>query len=987
MASISNHFIKRITADGYLSEWLYGGTVNEDKDRLQWQYHANAQHVTSPSSQKVMENAPSKQQNGPVQQSGGSIGSTDVPNVATHASKYWPNSMWRLASVCLDMYLNRNPKSQSTAWWFFENPLKPTVEMERSGTTLTYVIDSRDDEMDDDTQYYRTSTRYWLQAITQGSFPAIPSYARSGWTGEFTGEKSDDVDHGVEIKYVASDMPPETPVMVRVAARNEGPSGESEVGYSEVHVFARPNTPTCSIDLASVKGEFVTARINPNVDDWHPIDHIILQRLVASTFDQTSGWDDVTDIEASTGAIRYIDDGQAERIPGEDEATWYRASCWHDEESNQRYGYCERAVLMGKPKKPSVTGTYDSDNDTITANVTVESSMDVTTYCQVVSGSTLVKDWFVIEGGETVLDVKCNPAYAYQLRLKNVCNVVPLDGITRESDEAVSADIKSDSQAAAIGASLGAVTIDSITQNPDGTGLTVSFSWGTEDMGTVSYSEVGTYIEWTSASGGWNSTTTPSNHKLVDGEGASGIVSIDGLEEGTPYSIRLRRYVTVDGKDGYGQAATAVATPQSTPGKPVLKAPVSVEAGGVVRYTWTFSDEGDTPQTEAHLFVNGVMVEPIEGSVGSYAYQTSESDLGTLVAQVMVTTGGGWSELSDSASTVVAQAPSCTASVAGSHTAGGFMGETVTAMPLVLALGGSGDKWRVMVRCAQDGHAANPGGGRSVFAGETIAVDEVHAAGESAIECELVSGAAYVAEVTCIDSATGIESDPVSVGFTVAWANPATLPSGSVEVTGGEAVITPERGEGAAESETCRIWRNTIDGYVLCAEAEWGVEYVDKVPPYGWDGCAYAIESVTSDGDSTWVEVPYEYDNAMLTIDWDLRIELPWNLELKSSYGNEFERRIHMDGSRIGYWRPGSSRDGTASSDILANDYAKVSLLRDLGRHSGICFVRAKGGVAFPAHVEVNLSRGYRDGDMDVDLSCSEVDDDGTWLAEPMAEG
>lgn len=968
MARIKDHKMTRVSEDGYKASWGYSGAV---EGTVGWQYHANAASVSSPAVQKVMESAPGSQQHSPVSTT--SVGSDDEPNVVTHPGLYWPIAPWRLIAVNMDMRLDGDEGTQSTQWLRFQPPKAPVIKATRNYSTVSFEIDSQAPSMEKSAMY-RTSTRHKLQVDYMGEPPSMRAYSGiSAWDGSFADEKKDG------ISFNAGGMPPSRPVKVRLAAANEGPSGESEVAYSETFTFNRPNAPTVTANPSPGK---VTASIRANSDSWHPTEHVVLQRLVAPVFSENGSWQDVSDADYDAAHVAAIDDGQSSRIPPEDSATWYRAASWHMERSNVAYGYDRTAALMAKPAAPTVEGAFNAGSNTITANVAANSQMNVITRCRVVSGSQEVRGWFDLESGERTLPGTFDPAYSYQIEAKNVCAESCKDGLEHASDVSVSADIASSAQAEAIGARLSAVVIDSITPNPDGEGLTISFHWGEEDLSGTQATDAGTLVEWTSSGGGWISTVEPDSHKVPDRSGRSGVLSIDGLTEGVDYAIRVRRYATINGEDGYGPEATASAAPWSTPGKPVLTAPHAVAAGGAVRYAWTFSDANSTPQTEAHLYVGGQLQEPVLGPTGTFVYQTDGSTPASLEARVQVSAGGGWSELSDPVTTLVVPAPTCTAELAGSSEAStDHGGNTLTAMPLKLSLGGTSDLFRVTVRAASTASSPEPSGGRRVAAGQEAAVVDVYGGGVREVPCDLIiGGGAYDVEVVGTDTSTGLQSEPVTLGFGVTWAEPAAVPSATVSVEGGSATVTPSQGAGGQPGEECRVWRMTADGAMLCLEGgEWGAPYVDKWPPYGWDGCAYVVEAVSPDGDHAWAEAPYSMRGPSTCVDFGERLELPFNMQRKSSWSNRFERRSHLDGSRAGFFGPGYDRDCSISGDVPRDDAATTSAVSRLGQHDGICLVRGVRGVCFCAHVDASTDESYMEGRVAVDLSCRQVDDDGTF--------
>ena len=63
-----------------------------------------------------------------------------------------------------------------------------------------------------------------------------------------------------------------------------------------------------------------------------------------------------------------------------------------------------------------------------------------------------------------------------------------------------------------------------------------------------------------------------------------------------------------------------------------------------------------------------------------------------------------------------------------------------------------------------------------------------------------------------------------------------------------------------------------------------------------------------------------------------------------------------------------------------------MNLVRKIGHYDGLCYVRGPRGVAFAANVDVDISMSYDDAFIDVDISCAEVADDGTYNVTPKGE-
>lgn len=319
-----------------------------------------------------------------------------------------------------------------------------------------------------------------------------------------------------------------------------------------------------------------------------------------------------------------------------------------------------------------------------------------------------------------------------------------------------------------------------------------------------------------------------------------------------------------------------------------------------------------------------------------------------------------------------------------------YRGYLLTALPLTVDLGGTGDKWELTLTTANRTNEPTPAGDDIVPSGSVVwtSTSSMHGTVDLITKPgTIVTGGQYDLKCVCIDSATGARSKEVSIGFTANWARKAVEPVISVsiernpETNAREAHVTAHRGAGDTDS-TLTLWRYTTDGAISCVDnAGDDVEYTDTVPPYQWDRCSYIAQVTTPDGDIQWTRAEYELPGFGVTINFDNReVVLPFNIGFDDDYTNEFESRAHMDGHRSGYWEPGVDRKGKGSGQLPLEQYEDtVMLLRQLGRYAGMAFVRDIRGVAFPCHVDVSMSNSYDAVVYDVDLSITEVSDDGTW--------
>ena len=446
-----------------------------------------------------------------------------------------------------------------------------------------------------------------------------------------------------------------------------------------------------------------------------------------------------------------------------------------------------------------------------------------------------------------------------------------------------------------------------------------------------------------------------------------------------------------------------VANPANYKTISLVKAPIGspvVTING--RKTTAFSVSGATitltnvPQPGSLILVTyttetGTIDIDIDNSDQGYVFETDSGWNGTLTATVKVTCGGKWSAASNSVTTTISQPPTCTLAAGGTLTpTNRYGGYSLTALPLSVNLGGTGNIWELTLKTANPTNDVSPAGDNIVGADNVVWTTRSTESGLFDVISEpgiIVTEGQY--ELTCIstESNTGSKSEPVTIGFTADWSVRATEPSISVEIkqnetTGRkEAHVTARRGSGDDTSKLT-IWRYTADGAISCAEnAGDSVEYIDPVPPYQWNRCSYIAQSTTVDGDIRWRRCEYSLPAFGATINFgNDEVILPFNIQFDDSYSNEFESRAHLDGHRSGHWTLGVDRTGKISGQLPLERYEDtVILLRRLGRYSGIAFVRDIRGVAFPCHVNVSLSNSFDELVYDVDLDITEISDDGTW--------
>lgn len=919
--------------------------------------------------------------------------------------------------------------------WRYSEPVDPLLELVQTEARLSCKIDARESAMKDNDVYqqgyYRTRTIYWVESRLEGQ--GWPSRSRYGFVTDQNFTEGSHTYNPDPASIGITSLKPARPIMFRFCARNEGPSGASEIAYSETYVFAAVRPP--SIKEVRVDGAQTVFRYTTSADEFHPIDGVRLEKKVASSASSGS-YSAVNKWQKDVLSLDTMFDANGTEGLDEDMAVFYRIATFHsDEAQNVEYGMPNNPVRAAAPKAPSEVE--------VTEGVSTSVSWKRNSAC---SPKYLVALYVRTESGTDVYRRTVDDAQEGDTM---TCVFAEVD--TREALTVYATVQASKDWGGMAGARTSAVVesdhavvpyIDSIELLEDGLSIRVSETHDADGWDCTEYS-------WHTREDGWESTKEPDTHDVSNATASSHVVIVD-LEDGVEYFVRARRKNSKTGE--YGLYSSIVSTRTGvTPGQPILSAPSSVAAGRGIELTWdfrgstqasalltlthdldrvdSFIGDGQTdefalsvpPDTDPTVDVDGVGTSAfsydsetgvltmdeapadgsilrasyssegeeaaveVEGSEQGYVYQTDPSWSGTVTAKVRVTCGGKWSADSDEVSIDVVQPPLCSVAASGSLEDGdGYGGHILTALPLTLDLGGTGDMWEVTLTTANGTNEPTPAGPNRVEAGSVVGTYRSTVSGDNDVVSAtgvIATGGQYDVSVVCIDSATGSRSAPAKIAFVAQWENPALEPTVSVRLANGRAYVTASRDESDTTSKLS-LWRRTADGAIKCVDdAGDGIEYIDDVPPYKWDGCAYVAMVTTVDGDIRWVDAAYTYVNSGLTVDFDgNQVVLPFNIGFDDGYSNEFESRAHMDGHRSGYWEPGVDRTSSVSGQLPKKAYAEaVYALRQLGRYSGIAFVRDVLGIAFPCHVDVSVSTSYDSSIWDVDLSITEVDDDGTW--------
>lgn len=571
----------------------------------------------------------------------------------------------------------------------------------------------------------------------------------------------------------------------------------------------------------------------------------------------------------------------------------------------------------------------------------------------------------------------------------------------------------------------------SLVSGDDGTSLIADFAW-TQNQDP----DTGTEVSWSEDENAWMSTSEPETYDTERNDGAATIdetdyvgtlkVYIPGLEQGTTYYVKGRRYLDSDSSDrsygGYTEMLSAI--PVSSPTSVVLSAPQTLARGSDLALSWTF--DSDAAQTEWYLLYGTeyTVVDPdtgereyeIDGDTwlasGNDAYGACVVKWADLAAQLddngeiglaLRMGTGGTLVTSDSVFLRVTDPPVISVYAASVITAQQF--------PISLTCNVQANVTFILRAglYGENGMTGGNGGDGLVHgdqtAGDVVWQDYISPAWtyengsytaivNAANDIELLDNGNYVLFVQPYDPDTELSGDTVISPLSVTWASQAPrmlngedeapisiVPLDMTDSNGvrtRQCTITLAPPVGAIGTETYNVYRVTPDGTYLIAEGCGLTETLtDPYAPYGGTETAYRVAVVTADGDVDWLDYPYILGGRDLRIDFgDTYVELPYNLSISDSYEKDFEARRKLDGSIDGYWNDGVMRSGGLSTDLIRIfEQEKATRVRELARYTGPAFVRTPDGCAYQANVTVSSIGGARnDAALAVQLDATEVD-------------
>ena len=550
--------------------------------------------------------------------------------------------------------------------------------------------------------------------------------------------------------------------------------------------------------------------------------------------------------------------------------------------------------------------------------------------------------------------------------------------------------------------------IVSATPNADGQSVKVIVGW------TESAPFDGTELSWSNKYTAWFSTNQPSivNADWQDATRQStrwkktATITVEGLEPGTLYYFRARRY---KGAFKTPYSAFEKAIPATTPTGVELSAPGVVVFGDGMPLSWTY-DTSDlqtgweivtgtvSMASGAPRIVNSGMTVIANGfdSMTSFTLPYWRMrGVSTLPVAVRVSTGGEY-VMSDAQIVKVGVKPTAAITSAELNDYGSG-GAHSYAQPLKVSLSSDVAGQAIIVVRSNGVTDERPDGdyiqadgdvvwSRAVTPSWTLTSGTYYATVTAPSDLDLVDGATYTVEAKVRDINTGLTSDEAYSEVTIDYTVKAPEPPSTITVTPYDTNTDGIRRRGcqiqlASTGDSnwgyYDIYRVTDDGASLaisgCKRSDL---VVDEYAPFGG---AYRIATRTPSGSLNWRDYPNTLAGGILRIDFgDSYIEFPHNITIQDDYEKRFEEREHLDGSTDGYWNKGVRRIGALSISLtMTLDGTTMDRLRALARYEGACWVRTPDGCAYAANVDVTgLDRSIGDGLFAVSLKATEIDTD-----------
>jgi len=427
----------------------------------------------------------------------------------------------------------------------------------------------------------------------------------------------------------------------------------------------------------------------------------------------------------------------------------------------------------------------------------------------------------------------------------------------------------------------------------------------------------------------------------------------------------------------------------TTPETPTLEVSTPMVAtGNDVTFKWTYASPDKTAQASATIY---------DGSDDNVVGTTADSSQTMTITQsweegsahnlYLVTTSETGKVSEKSNIVTVNVVPKFllvvkTGLVDITDADGNVTGKELQALPLNVLATGAGAGGKVTVAIERDGNyvMSRPNEiKRDGFDGETIAagyiVDSEGKGSDINFERKDIFGylddtAKYKLVIEAEDQYGQEYSDVIP--FTVNWNHKASkLVSHITKGVAGNgqvfANILVDKPADFMSGDVFDVYRLSIDGPIqVLQDCEFGKAYVDPYPTFGEFG-GYRIvmrtcygDYLTEDKHLAWTDVMTFYDENAMVINFEMnQVKLPYNLTFSNSWSKDFKQTVYLNGSVVGDWNPGVTRQLSANTDVMDTDSDTAKMMRKLSDYPGLCHVRTPEGSSFAADIQTSESRVF----------------------------
>lgn len=302
----------------------------------------------------------------------------------------------------------------------------------------------------------------------------------------------------------------------------------------------------------------------------------------------------------------------------------------------------------------------------------------------------------------------------------------------------------------------------------------------------------------------------------------------------------------------------------------------------------------------------------------------------------------------------------------------------LTEMPLTATITGAGNGGvtQLIIERAESYHIDRPNEEDfNGYEGETIAIFEQTGEAEITIDRDdlygrLDDGAAYNLIATIQD---GLGQSATQVmPFQVEWSHQAVIPTATVRIEDGVAVITPTAPSGSAAGDTVDIYRLSADKPELIVQgAAFGTEYVDPYPAFNEFGGHRVVyrtadgDYITAEGDLAWIDLQQDEGDYIKSIssvvDFEGNsIELLYDTTQSTTWEKGFRETEYLGGSITGDWRKAvKTTSSVKTAKVTVEDQESMQTIRRLATHPGICHIRTVDGSSYACDIAVSVDRQY----------------------------